>query len=358
MNEVLRDCENRETGKNITEEKKTVEKETAEKKKATGKRIDFLDYLKAICVIMVIITHYDWSDKSTPFFTMLINMAVPVFMIISGYNFAMSNRKKTDGQLKKMYEWKFLFFTVCIIEIAILAVEDKNIHPFRIFILGAYGPGSYYVPIMIQLLIIFPIIYKIVEKNAKWGILISGIANLLFEICVKVFQMDKYYYRLSIGRYLLLIAFGCYLYLHPEHRLKKRQLILMFLIGLSYIIAVYGFDEEFIIFGYWKTTAMPIAFYIFPIVVLLFRKFYHVTIPGKVGALLTKIGQASYHIFLVQMVYYHFELGGKVMSAPWYIAIPINIVIAVSLGILFYEVDGQFISAVRNLKYRRRAKLV
>lgn len=62
--------------------------------KEIKKRIDFLDYLKAICVIMVIITHYDWGDKDSPFFTMLINMAVPVFMIISGYNFAMSNRKR------------------------------------------------------------------------------------------------------------------------------------------------------------------------------------------------------------------------------------------------------------------------
>lgn len=47
--------------------------------KEIKKRIDFLDYLKAICVIMVIITHYDWADKDSPFFTMLINMAVPVF---------------------------------------------------------------------------------------------------------------------------------------------------------------------------------------------------------------------------------------------------------------------------------------
>ena len=331
-------------------------------------RIDFLDYLKAICVIMVIITHYDWSDKSTPFFTMLINMAVPVFMIISGYNFAMSNKKKTNGKFRKMYEWKFLksklirflvpFFTVCLIEIAILAVEDKNINPFRIFVLGAYGPGSYYVPIMIQLLVIFPIIYKMVERSAKWGIFLSGMANLLFEICVIVFDMDKYYYRLSIGRYLLLIAFGCHLYLHPEHRLKKRQLICMFFIGMSYIIAVYGLDKEFVIFGYWKTTAMPIAFYIFPIIVLFFRKFYHLTIPGSAGRLLTLIGQASYHIFLVQMVYYHFKLGGKIMSMPWCVAIPINIVISVSIGIMFYKLDGQFINMVRTYKYQRKVKVV
>ena len=102
--------------------------------KEIKKRIDFLDYLKAICVIMVIITHYDWGDKDSPFFTMLINMAVPVFMIISGYNFAMSNRKKTGGNLKKMYAWEMIkpklirflvpFFTVCLIEIVLLVIED------------------------------------------------------------------------------------------------------------------------------------------------------------------------------------------------------------------------------------------
>lgn len=47
--------------------------------KEIKKRIDFLDYLKAICVIMVIITHYDWGDKDSPFFTMLINMGSSCF---------------------------------------------------------------------------------------------------------------------------------------------------------------------------------------------------------------------------------------------------------------------------------------
>ncbi len=324
------------------------------------KRIDFLDYLKAVCVIMVIITHYDWTDKTSPFFTMLINMAVPVFMIVSGYNFAMSNRKNAEGKLKKMYGWDVLkpklirflvpFFAICIIEIILLYIEDRSIHPLRIFLLGAYGPGSYYVPVMLQLLVIFPVIYVLVAKNAKLGIAAAGAANLLFEIAVKVFEMDKYYYRLSIGRYLILIAFGCYLYLHPEHRLKKYQMLLMFLVGFAYIVAVFDFNKDFVIFDYWKTTAMPVAFYIFPIVVLLFRKFYHARIPGVFGSLLVWIGKASYHIFLVQMVYYHFELGGRIMSADWYVAVPFNILVTVPVGLGFYELDNRFIRKLKQVK--------
>lgn len=324
------------------------------------KRIEFIDYLKAVCVLMVIITHYEWDDKTIPCFTMLINMAVPVFMIISGYNFAMSNRRKTNGSLSEMYGWKMMkpklirflnpFFFICLVEIVLLGIEGKHINPARIFLLGAYGPGSYYVPVMLQLLVIFPVIYLLVEYNAKLGIALSVAANLLFEIAVVMTDMDVYYYRLCIGRYLLLIAFGCYLYLHPEQRVRKYQMVIMFAIGFSYIIYVLQMENEVVLFDYWTPTAMPIAFYIFPIVILLFRKFYHSQIPGRAGELLTWIGKASYHIFLVQMVYYHFELGGKIMEAAPLLAVPYNILICVPAGLLFYELDNRFIGRIKQIK--------
>ena len=171
----------------------------------------------------------------------------------------------------------------------------------------------------------------------------------------EVFDGD--YYRLNIGRYLLLIAFGCYLYLYPEHRVKKYQLISMFLIGLGYIVAVFGFNWDIILFGYWKTTAMPIAFYIFPIIILLFRRFYHIKLPGVIGNTLTWIGQASYHIFLVQMVYYHFELGGRIMASAWYIALPFNILVTVAAGLAFYEADCRFIRNMKYLKFKAKRRV-
>ncbi|MGN0341421.1 MAG: acyltransferase family protein [Roseburia sp.] len=323
------------------------------------KRIQLLDYMKAVCVIMVIITHYDWADKSSPFFTMLINMAVPVFMILSGYNFAMSNRKKTGGKFVKMYEPHLLeaklerflvpFFVICLVEIALIVYEGKHLNLFRIFAYGAYGPGSYYVPILIQLILIFPVIYKMIEKNAKLGLTLAAAANLLFEIMVHVTDMDKYYYRLLIGRYILLIAFGCYLYLHPEQRLKKHQMVAMMFIGLSYIYVILWLDRDPALFQYWTPTAMPIAFYIFPIVVLIFRRFYHSSIPGVPGRVLALLGQASYHIFLVQMVYYHFELGGILMKLPIVAAIGCNIVICCGVGVLFYEADLHISKKVKAL---------
>ena len=110
-------------------------------------------------------------------------------------------------------------------------------------------------------------------------------------------------------------------------------------------------------FGYWKTTAMPIAFYIFPIIILLFRRFYHIKLPGVIGNTLTWIGQASYHIFLVQMVYYHFELGGRIMASTWYIALPFNILVTVAAGLAFYEADCLFIRNMKYLKFRAKRRI-
>lgn len=73
------------------------------------------------------------------------------------------------------------------------------------------------------------------------------------------------------------------------------------------------------------------------------------------GRLLTWIGKASYHIFLVQMVYYHFELGGPIMQAAWYVAVPFNILITVPAGLAFYEADNRFIRKMREVKHYVRA---
>lgn len=323
-------------------------------------RIQFIDYLKAICVIMVIITHYDWNEKTTPIFTMLINMAVPIFMIVSGYNMAMSNLKKTDGRIKNMYGWKLLkpklvrfllpFFAVCLIEIIILVIEGKHLDLFRIFVLGAYGPGSYYVPILLQMLILFPLIFILMRKSNHLGLLSATAANCIYEVAVRVSGVDEYYYRLCIGRYILLIAFGCYLYLNPQKNWKKYQLVFMFMTGLAYIVAVFVFGYEPVLFEYWTPTAMPIAFYIFPIVVFLFHNFYHSRIPGVIGDGLAYIGKSSYHIFLVQMVYYHFGME-HIFHAPTVVVVIENIMICTITGMVFYEAENRLLAALKTRRH-------
>lgn len=313
------------------------------------KRIDLIDYLKAISCLLVIATHYDWPDKHGFVFTGFINMAVPIFMILTGYNFAMSYKKKTDGSYKEMYSWKMVgpklnrflvpYAFIVIVEIILKLSKGMELD-YWTFAKGGYGPGSYYVPLLVELLFLLPIIYKLVETHPIVGVVSVGIANLAYEYEIVLLGVEKPVYRLLVGRYLLLVALGCYLYLYGYKSVKAWAIVAMLAVGMFHQIGILGMKLDVGLFYYWRPTTMLISFYIFPIVVILFKLFYTRQIPGPFGSFLSLMGKASYHIFLAQMVYYHFHLGGhKIMDGPWYYAVPYNIVISVIAGIIFYFVE-------------------
>lgn len=323
-------------------------------------RIYLIDYLKTISILMVIFTHYEWAEKGNPFFTLVIAMAVPIFMIVSGYNMTMSYTRKTNGTLRELYAPKLLwqrlsrfllpFIMIYPLEMILLVVvrgetftwQELLYHFYR----GGLGPGSYYVPVLVVLLFTFPLIFTAVSRLSYWGVWVVGAANLIYEILVVVCEMDRETYRLLFFRYLLYVALGCYLYFHyrdkKKYPLPRWALVAMFVIGLGLPLAVYQFGWDPPIFPYWRKTAMPLALYIFPIIYVLMHYFREKQIPGVAGRVFVKISQASYHIFLVQMVYYRVfddivfppELG-----LPPALVISGNILISVLVGYGFYILE-------------------
>lgn len=318
------------------------------------KHIYLIDYLKALSIIMVIITHYAWKDKINAWFLFGINMAVPVFMLISGYNFSASGTRKAEGRLKKMYDRKILlpkvvrftlpFIFIFIFEIVLKIIQGNEYSLTDIlirFCRGGYGPGSYYYPIMIQLLLIFPLIYFLVAKLNWFGVLVAAQVNFIYEVVIHTLGVDVSDYRLLIFRYTFYIALGCYLFFFTKKQIPMWILLLMVALGSGYLIAVYyeGYKPQ--LFTYWTRTCMITALYIFPIIYILFHYYLDVKIPGKIGELLAEIGKASYHIFLVQMVYYHFEFGAMFGSLAVPLQVGGNVIFCVSVGYLFYLAENK-----------------
>ena len=60
------------------------------------KRNRFIDLLKGICIIFVIITHLQWTNEEYDkfFFNYWRDMAVPILMIVSGYVYSLSFERK------------------------------------------------------------------------------------------------------------------------------------------------------------------------------------------------------------------------------------------------------------------------
>ena len=124
-----------------------------------------IDIYKGICIVFVLINHFGWLDhhRNILLFPFWIDMAVPMFMVISGYVYSRSYNRNEIRTLSECYSFKNIlnkilrytipFMIIYFIEI-IMVVRCRGGMTFadiiKNFLCGGIGDGSYYYPLMIQ----------------------------------------------------------------------------------------------------------------------------------------------------------------------------------------------------------------
>lgn len=234
-------------------------------------------------------------------------------MIISGYVYAASFERKQINSIESAYKLKeivnkFIRYTIPYIGIYLaeavgyLVVKRKAdiLEMVKVLLGGGYGPGSYYYPIMLQFMFIFPIIYFIIRKYDLLGVVCCGIVNGLYEVLKYVYEMNESCYRMLVFRYILLIGFGCYLVIG---KVKTRLWVSVCscLLGFVFIIISKYMGYSIAIVQYWSGTSFLAVLYVIPIVGRLLKSNLCRTFRCK---FLERLGKASFDIFLVQMLYY------------------------------------------------------
>lgn len=328
------------------------------------KRNHFLDVLKGICIFFIVITHFSWSTKErlSYFFPFWIDMAVPIFMIISGYAYTLSYQKRMiscaadayslKNTIDKLLRYTIPFAIAYCVEILYLFNKgsltvslDVAFSVFVDFFNGGGGPGSYFFPIMIQFIFVFPPIFFAIKKHGFKGILACGVANAFYELLKFSYSMNESCYRLLVFRYILLISVGCYIanYAGEKQCHKNIKVFSLFscALGLTFIVANCYLGYQPKIITYWTRTSFLASLYIIPIATILIM---------KLGAFkffpLEIIGKASYNIFLVQMVWYRF-VSGKIetrVTRPVHLAI--NLIACVGAGLVFYSIESRITKKV------------
>lgn len=213
-----------------------------------------------------------------------------------------------------------------------LGIIQHNILQIGVtFFYGGFGPGSYYYPVMIQLVFVFPIIYFIVKRHKHKGVILCGFFNIFYEVLVRCYGMNEECYRLLIFRYTLLIAYGCYLATHDRlsHKICK---IVCFFVGIIYILIFVYVGKVPPITMYWTTTSVFACLYIIPIA-------EKIIFNNCRNGLIELIGKASYNIFLVQMIYYNgVDVVYKFIVNRW-LQLTCNVFICIGGGLLFYFLE-------------------
>lgn len=220
------------------------------------------------------------------------------------------------------------------------------------FLSGGYGPGSYYYPILIQLLLIYPLLYSILFNLKERGLLLLFIANLIFELLKEPFAISAELYRLCIFRYIYLLGFGCYIGLYGFNaNTVKWSNSIFAAISIAFLIVTQYTAYTAKVFTNWTTTSLAAIGFILPIVATLLLKVKKIP---SIFKPLFLLGKASYHIYFIQMVYYAFfnNMLAQVLHNRWLLLL-CNLIICLSIGLLFYFLEG-LLQKVCNDKFFKK----
>lgn len=230
-----------------------------------------IDYAKAFAILGVLILHLylpnSYDEKVL--LRLWTEVGVPIFMIVTGHNYILSYYKSKKNWLSRNNLYRKLkkiiipYFYILIFEIILIFSKSgfvtynfskyRNIKSllFFIFTKGGIGPGSYYSPILIQIVLIyFPLLLlfnnflnRLVKSRYKSiiSLLVIFIIEAIFEVIINymgsIYNKDflDNFYRMSGLRYIPFLQLGIILYNHKNQILKNFKKILPLSIGGGYI---------------------------------------------------------------------------------------------------------------------------
>ena len=341
-----------------------MEKKTDKSPRSTGGFNRSVDFMKGMCILFVITAHCELGRtiSRVMLFPFWVHLPVSVFMILSGYVYALSYQRHNIDTFKKAYAPKQIlpklvryiepYIPVFIIGVAALTIMGNyELTPLNVlgdFLTGGKGRGSYYVPLMVQFLFWYPVVYAIIRKFDFGGIFICVGIVVVYELAKNVFGMTEECYRLILIRYTLVIAVGCYLAIGKK-KVSNIFLVLVMAAGAAYIVVVCYFGYTPWLTKYWKETCIWASLFVIPPTVWIIRS-------GKLKfAPLELIGKASYHIFLLQMFYFKpMESIYEKLNIPLLTFPPIKLltafVICLSAGLLYYYAEQKLLRSSKQLR--------
>ncbi len=164
-----------------------------------------IDQVKGVCILAVIAMHINAS------LSILLWPAVSVFIIIAAYNNVNSYKRRGHWSLR-LKRLLPLYIIFIIIEILIGGWPG-----WLIVLTGGQGPGSYFVPVLLQVLVALPILYWIGKRNI-YALLIAAFAlNLAFNLA----PISPATYRLCGLRFMFVAAIGVCLALGADKYLPE-----------------------------------------------------------------------------------------------------------------------------------------
>lgn len=339
-------------------------------------RVNQIDLLKGGAILAVIIIH------SLSYGTMLVTgapfhiwQAIPIFMVIAGYNSAISC-STSKYNIKSYYAINIIqrllipYFLIWCIQLLLIiycdfdSAKDINIDDSLLlsFIAGGWGPGSYFVPVFIQHILFFPVIYAVfsVRKISPILILILIFSTcMVLEFLLVVIGLSSEVYRLIGIRYIFAVALGV---VAQQFGFPRKESMFFLIAVLVSSIFIWLADYDLVQFSYffisqWGSHHAPSYFFTL-FVFMTGMRFLPSINNTKISSLIGLVGRASYHIFLVQMMWFWIIQRYSILKHKDNILLLLlNISVCCIIGLLYYLLYSMFVSKLNEIYSKIRRNL-
>jgi hypothetical protein len=344
-----------------------------------------LDVLKAIAIAFVVLDHsLTWDLKHAiggPFWE---RTSIPFFLLVMGFNMAYSFRHSGATTLRELYSReyftrkikRYVFPFIILYAFSILAgfyFESLTFNEYSLIAwLPFWGPGNWFIPVVLSSIFVFPAVYWAFTKSPKVTVLLCFLSEIFLQLIMFIaapmvlvngsytFTSYEAAFLTSVIRtniLFLLPAVGMGLWFSQGFDLKDKQnrfMAIAFPLSFIYMFAYQFFDFRFtIIEGIYKYNLIwgDYTFLVYPysaLIFLLAMKYLPSEPRTSIHRVVSKIGRATYHIFLVQIFYYsiwYFNNPGfanvgfgsdVLLHLPFYL---VNLVVTFSGGLAWYTLE-------------------
>ncbi len=326
--------------------------------------------IKAFAILLIIINHtlifsvpaeQLGSVNKHYFLPFWLYQAVSLFIVVTGIHYTRSiekmvnESKKNWGGVfswynKKVFARKFLrlWIPYTIMQLVWLLdyiwIKNGTVgkKTFFYYISGGMGPGGYYTLCIIQILVVFPILYYLIKKCNIIGLIFIIAVNILYEMLVKYGWVTASFNRLCCIRLFTGLAFGIIIFLFFDKIKETAIPWIWFIVGVGVLIW-YSWGEYHLQFvSSWVSSSFAVMPYSAAIVWFIIVKEERLRIlyqkylfANRLFGMMMKIGKSTYHIFLVQQLYFCLNIYDR-KSISLLQASLIDVFVCVIFGYIFY----------------------
>src|SRR4051812_43307286 len=285
-------------------------------------RLAQIDLLKGVAILAVLALHGLRSSQLTSAWAVLhVGQAVPVFFVLMGMNAASALERRPGESLRELYTRDYLrgraarllppFAVVWVIALVAGLIDGVlQFGPLTLVgVLPRGGPGTYFVTIVFEFALVFPVLYLLFRRAPRAALAGCFAVAAAFELVAPhVGFLDRpgaYAYDASILRYAAQIGLGVWLALALRDRRRTDWILPLSVVSVAYLVALHESPSTFdwLKPSFGISTNFLAAGYAAAIVVVGMR-----LLPPRVervpGVVLPGLGRASWHIFLVQIVWF------------------------------------------------------